>query len=623
MSIFNLIDTKISKTLELYSDVLNVFNNNESVKQGAAFMLYSLDTIFKDFEFEDIEEGIVDSSYRQETHDYGIDAIYLSANGEVVNSVEQLDEFNEDTKFVFHILQFKKSRGIEQSDLLKFKEGIKRVFIENDIDARKNEYLFNRATELNDIKLSIYQAFSAEQVHIKLYMVFTGLKENIEKDELLTTQISAIKELLIENAYLGNSFSVLGAQELLNLSKQGEEIVDIVKYVKTLKYITEIERNKKLNGYISIMNASEIAKLVKNWQTAIFEANIRDYYRRNDLNKKIIQTSVSKEEAKYFWSFNNGLTITCRKVEELPNDQYRLYGIQIVNGCQTSNALYQAASNLERAEILKEKEIRGELNRTEERELENIQNQVLNPDTTVLTKIIETNSGELVYRITETTNSQTPIKSFSLKANEDIQQNIEEYFLNNNIYYERRVNFYRNQGKRNVISIQKLFQVFTAQILFRPSEVRTRPKALFTNFYDEVFPAPNSGVIFDYVLHLIPVKVDLKINKRIREIQKDSLEDDRYNQMLMTYGKLHLGSLLLHTIVGAYSKNTLVRHKEKIFEVLEDEARFNELFSVALENLRRIVRGFAGNRRESIPLSVRKTELDERIVKFINSNKTS
>ncbi len=181
------------------------------------------------------------------------------------------------------------------------------------------------------------------------------------------------------------------------------------------------------------MNASEIAKLVKNWQTAIFEANIRDYYRRNDLNKKIIQTSVSEDEAKYFWSFNNGLTITCRKVEELPNDQYRLYGIQIVNGCQTSNALYLAASNSERVEFLKEKEKNSGLNKKEQTELQKIENQILNPDTTVLTKIIETNSGELVYRITETTNSQTPIKTFSLKANEDIQQNIEEYFLNHGI----------------------------------------------------------------------------------------------------------------------------------------------------------------------------------------------
>ncbi len=216
MSIFNLIENNLNKTLELHSDILNNFKS-EDIKQGAAFMLYALETIFKDFEPDDIEEGIVDSSYRKEIHDYGIDAIYLSANGEIVSSVEQLEDFNEDTKFVFHLLQFKKSRGIEQSDLMKLKEGISKIFIENKIDEQKNEYLFNRLIILDEIKTTIYQTYSADKVHIKVYVDFTGLKENVEKDDLLMNQISSIKELLTDNAYSRNSFHILGALELLNL----------------------------------------------------------------------------------------------------------------------------------------------------------------------------------------------------------------------------------------------------------------------------------------------------------------------------------------------------------------------------------------------------------------------
>ena len=39
-------------------------------------MLFALANIFRDKDFADIEQGIVDSSYKSEKYDYGIDAIY-------------------------------------------------------------------------------------------------------------------------------------------------------------------------------------------------------------------------------------------------------------------------------------------------------------------------------------------------------------------------------------------------------------------------------------------------------------------------------------------------------------------------------------------------------------------
>src|SRR4051812_46854489 len=130
MSVITLVNKNTQVVIEKYSDVLEGFN--EDTKQGAGFMLYSLQSIFKNFSFEEIEDGIVDSSYRKENHDYGIDAIYVTANNDFINSVDELDEYNADTKFIFHLLQFKKGRGIELSDVLKLKEGIQRVFIDEE-----------------------------------------------------------------------------------------------------------------------------------------------------------------------------------------------------------------------------------------------------------------------------------------------------------------------------------------------------------------------------------------------------------------------------------------------------------------------------------------------------------
>ena len=68
----------------------------------------------------------------------------------------------------------------------------------------------------------------------------------------------------------------------------------------------------------------------------------------------------SESEAKYFWSYNNGLTMTCSKVDEMPNNKYKLHNLQIVNGCQTSNSIYLSVKNRERVEELQNKIDLGE-----------------------------------------------------------------------------------------------------------------------------------------------------------------------------------------------------------------------------------------------------------------------
>ncbi|MFZ3170356.1 MAG: hypothetical protein WA130_22305 [Candidatus Methanoperedens sp.] len=129
MSIFNLIQSKIDTAIDDNSMLL--FNQNDDLKQGSDFMLYSLGVLFKNIEFDEIEAGIVDSAFRGESHDYGIDAIYLTGNNDIITSPDELEGYDDNSKFEFHILQFKKGRGVDQGSLLKFKEGLNEVFINN------------------------------------------------------------------------------------------------------------------------------------------------------------------------------------------------------------------------------------------------------------------------------------------------------------------------------------------------------------------------------------------------------------------------------------------------------------------------------------------------------------
>lgn len=335
------------------------------------------------------------------------------------------------------------------------------------------------------------------------------------------------------------------------------------------------------------------------------------------MNSKILETSANEEEAKYFWSYNNGLTMTCSKVEELPNNKYKLHNLQIVNGCQTSNAIYAAVKNKERIiELNKKIEEGNTLTRKEAEEFDQKNLLQFNEETSLLVKIIETNNDDLIYRITETTNSQTPIKAFSLKANDDIQKLIEKYLEDYDVAYERRINELRNQGKKNIYSIQKLFQLYTSHILLKPSQVRTRPKSMFISSYDDVFPAPNVKSI-NYLLYYIPIQLDIYVNKIIKEYTG---EMDSYQKTLMSYGKFHLGCFLLSSILKSnYSEKGIIANEDRIKKELNDnlEAHFLD----AIDNFEKVVKNFIGNKKESIPSAVRKLELDTRIARFVKNRK--
>lgn len=582
-------------------------------------MFYALSEVFQDNDIEEIEGGIVDAAYRKATYDFGIDAIYITTATDFIEDPQQLAEYNDDTKFKIHIFQFKKG-GVSQSDLLKFNSGVKRIIVDENLSKNENLYLYTRMIALNKIKDGLYERFSSDQIQVVCHIVFGGMAINITSDSLLMDEIKNIKSQFTNNGFINVEINILDCQELINLSTGVGKIVDTIEYQKTFKYITDIDSENKLNGYISIVKGKNIADLVKKYQTAIFEANIRDYYKRSDINSKIIETCSSNNESKFFWSYNNGLTMTCSKVEEIPNNKYRLHNFQIVNGCQTSNALYVALKNKDYvAEInLKIKEGK-ELSKEEKEGLAEKSRFQFNDDASVLLKIIETKNEDFIGRITETTNSQTPIKEFSLKANDDIQKLIEQYLIGHGVFYERRVNFYKNKGKKNIYSIQKLFQLYTSQVLFKPSQVKTRPKDMFVTTYDDVFPAPHIKS-FNYVLYLIPIKIDVALNRGIRQFLKLEENTDNYKITLLSYARLHLGCLILSSILkDKYDPKGIIENETYINN--EINKKFDSHFNDALENLERIIKNFAGNKVESIPESVRKIDLDARIVRFIKGRK--
>ena len=143
----------------------------------------------------------------------------------------------------------------------------------------------------------------------------------------------------------------------------------------------------------------------------VFEDNVRDFQGdNNDVNGGIALT-LNSEDSEIFSVLNNGVTIVASSISPT-GDQFTISDYQIVNGCQTSNVLY---NNRKGSNITK---------------------------VSVPIKLIATTDEEVKTRITLATNNQTPIKKEQLAALTQFQRSLEQYYNSftgdAKIYYERR-----------------------------------------------------------------------------------------------------------------------------------------------------------------------------------------
>ena len=91
--------------------------------------------------------------------------------------------------------------------------------------------------------------------------------------------------------------------------------------------------------YIAIVGLSELGRFVERTRDYVFESNIRQWLkftgRVNKGIKETLQTSPG-----HFFKYNNGITIVAAKIEQ-DKKKMLLHSPQIVNGAQTSNAIWE------------------------------------------------------------------------------------------------------------------------------------------------------------------------------------------------------------------------------------------------------------------------------------------
>lgn len=148
----------------------------------------------------------------------------------------------------------------------------------------------------------------------------------------------------------------------------------------------------------------------------LFDSNVRDYNGLNKTNSDILYTLENQRDIDFWW-LNNGITILSSGAVNM-GKFIRIENVQIVNGLQTSYTIFDYFSRLSQLEDKRK----------------------------VMVKVITATDAPVRDMIIRATNSQTAISEASLHATDKVQRDIEDIMLKYGFYYERRTNFYANQG---------------------------------------------------------------------------------------------------------------------------------------------------------------------------------
>ena len=239
----------------------------------------------------------------------------------------------------------------------------------------------------------------------------------------------------------------------------------------------------KAQEWITVVDAREIYDAVKRHGHSLFAENLR--FKLVAAAKRAIGAQIKKtikEQPSALLLLNNGLTFVASTVRQ-SRDRKNLVLVhpQIVNGCQTSWAIFEAFGEMRPA------------------------TKATTPRAEILVKIVETNDDpELAGRIAYSTNQQNAISDRDLKANQGIQRTIQAAFnqLKQPVYYEykeggigmllptqrARFNVRVTRGRLPIRAISNILagQLYLA-IVGSPASSKQDKKLIFSTYYAAIF----------------------------------------------------------------------------------------------------------------------------------------
>ncbi len=432
------------------------------------FEYFCADQILKELDLsgEELQSGIVSD----DKSDGGISAIYVVLNGKLVQDSETHNYPKQNVAIKVIVIHTATVSGFGEDVINKIIDSTRELFnAENDLDDMGLTYNPN-LLEIIGVFRNVFE--NTASLFPEIQFDYYYISHASSKDRLQDTiskkpgQLEkTIKRLFPKSKF---SFQFVGARELYETASKSS--VPVVNLQLSETPISTIGSN-----YICLVNLADYYNFItfidpvtgkRELLGGVFESNVRDYEGDVDVNQSIRSTLNSSQKEDDFWWLNNGVTALASEV--IPSHkELTITGLQIVNGLQTSMEIYNHFSGLE----------------IESKPIKDLRN--------ILVRIIKSSDSGSRDRIIKATNYQTRVPPASLRATDPYQEKVEDYLLTRGYFYERRKNYYKNQGKprKNIVSITYLAQSIVAIALQDPNNARGRPSTLLNDeaTYRQIF----------------------------------------------------------------------------------------------------------------------------------------
>ncbi|MEA2105856.1 MAG: AIPR family protein [Bacteroidota bacterium] len=313
---------------------------------------------------------------------------------------------------------------------------------------------------------------------VSLYYLSARTNHNIEDDILNIEKQKITQRKEIENRFALND--IYFWQKDIIKDKYGNISKLHSVQIQFHKNVQLEEKDEVKISLLASIKFSELKKLIltkdENIREKLFIDNVRTFIGETPVNLDIKKTLNDPKYNQYFIFLNNGLTIICDNLErhQVKQDVYNLKYPRIINGCQTTNILFDY----------------------------NKQNPNQIDDLDIVVKVIATQNNDLKKNIIFAANNQNSIDR-DLQSLNEYHEQIEQYFQGRDtikLFYERlRGQYSRISPPYKKINPLNIARIYISVFLREPHKMKSNALSKIDEYVEKkkVFN-PQSSKIEDY-----------------------------------------------------------------------------------------------------------------------------
>ena len=406
--------------------------------------------------------------------DTGIDAIAIVVNNVLVTDIDQVAELAEQNDYVdatFIFVQSERTAGFEAAKIGTFGFGVTDFFAVDPKLPRSAEVA--AAAEITSAIFKYAGIMKAPKAY--LYYVTTGLWNN--DAALVARRDAVIDDIKALALFHQPEMQCVGATELQAEYRRTQ--APITREFTFDRRVDVPPTEGVIQASIGFVSFPEFKKLIADESgseilTSIFEDNVRDWQGYKAINTGIKNTLQSDLRSK-FVLMNNGVTVIARDLKQVGN-KFTISDYQVVNGCQTSNVLFE-------------------------------QSQDIGDDVSVPLRLIHTNDESIKGLITTATNSQTEIKPDQFASSRVFARQLEQFFgtypEDNRLYYERRDGQYDRLAvpKVRIIDTPTVLRSFASIFMETPHTATKNYRSIRDQIGDTIFVESHKLVAYYYAAY--------------------------------------------------------------------------------------------------------------------------